>query len=49
MLDVTPQNNSCIGCHDVAVAESMGATPIPKSHYIDFRPKHKLEGEKKSL
>lgn len=46
MLDITPQNNSCIGCHDVAVAESMGATPIPKSHYIDFRPKHKLEGEK---
>ncbi|MDD3007530.1 MAG: nitrate reductase cytochrome c-type subunit [Arcobacter sp.] len=46
MLDITPQNNSCIGCHDAAVAESMGATPIPKSHYIDFRPKHKLEGEK---
>ena len=46
MLDITPQNNSCIGCHDVSVAESMGATPIPKSHYIDFRPKHKLEGEK---
>lgn len=46
MLDITPQNNACIGCHDAAVAESMGATPIPKSHYIDFRPKHKLEGEK---
>ena len=45
MLDVTPQNNSCIGCHDVSVAESMGATAIPKSHYIDFRPKHKLDGE----
>ncbi|CAM3427904.1 nitrate reductase cytochrome c-type subunit [Arcobacter aquimarinus] len=46
MLDITPQNNSCIGCHDTAVAESMGATPIPKSHYIDFRPKHKLDGDK---
>ena len=45
MLDITPQNNACIGCHDAAVAESMGATSIPKSHYIDFRPKHKLEGD----
>jgi cytochrome c-type protein NapB len=46
MLDITPQNNMCIGCHDVAVAQSMTATPIPKSHYIDFSPKHKLDGEK---
>ena len=45
MLDITPQNNACIGCHDAAVAESMGATSIPKSHYIDFRPQHKLEGD----
>lgn len=46
MLEITPQNNMCVGCHDVSVAESMTATPIPKSHYIDFRPKHKLDGEK---
>jgi cytochrome c-type protein NapB len=45
MLNITRDNNACIGCHDAAVAESMGATPIPKSHYIDFRPKHKLEGD----
>jgi cytochrome c-type protein NapB len=45
MLDITPDNNMCVGCHDVAVAESMTATPIPKSHYIDFRPQHKLEGD----
>ena len=45
MLEITPDNNACIGCHDVSVAESMGATPIGKSHYIDFRPKHKLEGD----
>ena len=43
MLDMTASNNSCVSCHDVAVAESMGATPIPKSHYIDFRPKHTLQ------
>ena len=46
MLEITPDNNMCVGCHDVSVAESMTATPIPKSHYIDFRPKHKLTGEK---
>ena len=40
LLEITPSNNACIGCHEPAVAESMGATPIPKSHYIDFRPKN---------
>ena len=45
MLDITPQNNACIGCHDAAVAESMGATSIPKSHYIDFRPKNTIQGD----
>ena len=39
LLEITPNNNACMGCHEPAVAESMGATPIPKSHYIDFRPK----------
>ena len=45
LLTITPDNNACVGCHDAAVAESMGATAIPKSHYINFRPKHKLEGD----
>ena len=45
MLDITPQNNACIGCHDAAVAESMGATSIPKSHYINFRPKDTLQDD----
>ena len=45
MLEITPDNNMCVGCHDVSVAESMTATPIPKSHYIDFRPKHTLDGD----
>lgn len=40
LLTITPDNNACIGCHDAAIAESMGATPIPKSHYINFRPKN---------
>ena len=43
LLEITPSNNACIGCHEPAVAESMGATPIPKSHYIDFRPKNIIQ------
>ena len=41
LLEITPDNNACIGCHEAAVAPSMNATPIPKSHYINFRPKDK--------
>ena len=45
LMEITPDNNACIGCHEAAVAPSMNATPIPKSHYINFRPKHKLKGD----
>lgn len=45
MLPITINNNSCTGCHEPAVAVSMGATPIPKSHFIDFRPKHNYDGK----
>ena len=45
LLEITPDNNACIGCHEAAVAPSMNATPIPKSHYINFRPKDNLEGD----
>lgn len=45
LLEITPDNNACIGCHEAAVAPSMNATPIPKTHYINFRPKDKLEGD----
>ena len=45
LMEITPDNNACIGCHEAAVAPSMNATPIPKSHYINFRPKDKLEGD----
>ena len=38
MLPITINNNSCTGCHEPAVAPSMGATPIPKSHFTDYRP-----------
>jgi len=45
LLEITPSNNACMGCHEPAVAESMGATPIPKSHYIDFRPKNIIKAD----
>lgn len=38
MLPITINNNSCTGCHEPAVAPSMNATPIPKSHFTDYRP-----------
>ena len=38
MLPITIDNNQCTSCHDPMVAESMGATPIPKSHFTSFRP-----------
>ena len=45
MLEITPDNNMCIGCHDVSVAASMNATPIGKSHNIDFRPKNTIQSD----
>ena len=45
LLEITPDNNACIGCHEAAVAPTMNATPIPPSHYTNFRPKDKLEGD----
>ncbi len=38
MLPITINNNSCTGCHVPGVAESMNATPIPQSHFTNFRP-----------
>ncbi|WP_228283454.1 nitrate reductase cytochrome c-type subunit [Arcobacter sp. FWKO B] len=50
MMEITRDNNQCISCHIPAVAESMGATPIPDSHFMDFRPRHQLvNGEFKKV
>lgn len=38
MLPITISNNACTGCHTPEVAQSMNATPIPKSHFTNFRP-----------
>ena len=39
MLPITIDNNQCTSCHMPEVAVSMGATPIPTSHFTNFRPK----------
>ena len=46
LLPITAKNNACTGCHMPEVAPSMKATPIPKSHFVNFRPKHKFDGKK---
>lgn len=37
MTPITQKNNACLDCHLPDVAESVGATPIPKSHTYDLR------------
>jgi len=46
LLPITKDNNQCLSCHMPEVAKSMGATPIPPSHFINFRPDTKMEGDK---
>ncbi|WP_365937966.1 nitrate reductase cytochrome c-type subunit [Sulfurovum sp.] len=38
MLPITRKNNQCLGCHMPDVAKSVGATPIPPSHFTNYRP-----------
>jgi cytochrome c-type protein NapB len=42
MLPIKIGDNRCLSCHMPATASGMGATPIPVSHFTDFRPKHKV-------
>lgn len=45
MLPIKIGDNQCTACHMPEVASSMNATPIPKSHFTNFRPKHKFDGK----
>jgi len=38
LVPITKGNNACLGCHLPSVAKSVHATPIPPSHFVDFRP-----------
>jgi len=42
LLPITRNNNQCLGCHMPDVAKSVGATPIPPSHFASFRPDTKI-------
>jgi len=42
LLPIKTGNNQCIGCHMPEAAAGIGATPMPKSHFTDFRPKHSV-------
>ncbi len=42
LLPITVNNNACLGCHDPSVAKDIGATPIPKSHFTNYRPLTKI-------
>lgn len=42
MLPIQKDMNMCIDCHMPEVAESMGATPIPPSHFLNMRPHNKI-------
>ena len=45
MLPIKIGNNACTGCHMPEVAVSMNATPIPPSHFTNFRPTHNFDGK----
>jgi cytochrome c-type protein NapB len=42
LIPIQANNNQCLGCHIPEVAPSVGSTPLPQSHFMDFRPKHKM-------
>jgi cytochrome c-type protein NapB len=42
LLPITKKHNACLDCHAPDVAESVGATSIPKTHLMDFRTKKYL-------
>jgi len=43
LLPITQSNNQCIGCHMPEAAKAMNATPIPVSHFTNYRPKTVLK------
>ncbi len=46
LLPITRKNNQCLGCHMPEAAKGVGATPLPASHFTDFRPKTELKDGK---
>ena len=46
LLPITKANNACLGCHMPAVAAGVKATPIPASHFTNYRPTTVMKGGK---
>ena len=44
LLPITKDNNQCLGCHMPEAAKGVGATPIPASHFTNYRPETVLKG-----
>lgn len=38
LLPITKNNHQCLGCHMPDVAPAVGSTPIPPSHFTNYRP-----------
>ena len=43
LLPITKMNNQCLGCHLPEVAPAVGSTPIPATHFTNYRPETKLK------
>ncbi len=45
MLPIAETNNSCLGCHMPEHAKSVGAVPLPRSHFFDMDTGKALGGK----
>lgn len=45
MLPITKESNACTSCHLPEIAEAVGAIPMPKSHFYNFRKNKDLRGQ----
>ncbi|NOR56729.1 MAG: hypothetical protein GQ531_11065 [Sulfurovum sp.] len=43
LLPITKANNQCLGCHMPEVAPSVGSTPIPLTHFTNYRPEMAMQ------
>ncbi len=43
MYPITIKLNACIQCHLPGKQDSTMVSPMPRSHFINYRPKHKLK------
>ncbi len=46
LLPITKDNHQCLGCHMPDVAPSVGSTPIPPSHFTNYRPETVMKNGK---